>query len=285
MGMASPNELRQRQLTLRRLPARALGRRRSRCREAPDEGEGVRAAGRRPRERCLPGARGQRRARPSRAISTSSASPRACATASACCARANRPPSSRWARTACSPPASSCWCSSTGSGARRGQPRAAERKRAAPTSAQVCNDIGAIHYYIGGTGFRQPGEQKELTQKQRDQIATFGRVSTRDEDDYSVVHGFLRRALADRGRERAGPAAWCARPDDPGKRYAHGQLIGGAAGRREDLHARPGALADGRRDRRPARRREAARRRARRRRGAARPASTCRARNTCRRCR
>src|SRR5262245_17756492 len=69
-------------------------------------------------------------------------------------------------------------------------PRAADRKRA-NAAAQVCNEFAAIHYYIGGKGFHQPVEQKELTQKEREQIATFGRVSTRDEDDYSNVHGFL----------------------------------------------------------------------------------------------
>src|SRR5262245_41124797 len=68
--------------------------------------------------------------------------------------------------------------------------RGAERKRAAAT-AQVCCEFAAIHYYIGGRGFRQPMEQKELSQKEREQIATFGRVSTREDDDYSNVHGFL----------------------------------------------------------------------------------------------
>jgi hypothetical protein len=70
------------------------------------------------------------------------------------------------------------------------QPRAVERKHAS-APAQACNDMGAIHYYISGHVFKQPGEAKELTSAQRDQIAAFGRVSTRDEDDYSVVHGFL----------------------------------------------------------------------------------------------
>jgi len=104
------------------------------------------------------------------------------------------------------------------------QPRAAERKRAADP-AQACNDIGAIHYYVSGHVFKQPGEAKELTAAQRDQIAAFGRVSTRDEDDYSVVHGYLLENWqiedqSSQGLKMIRPAG------NPGKRYTHGQLIG-----------------------------------------------------------
>jgi cyclic-di-GMP-binding protein len=101
--------------------------------------------------------------------------------------------------------------------------RAADRKRALST-AQVCNEFAAIHYYIGGRGFRQPVEQKELTQKEREQIATFGRVSTREEDDYSNVHGFLVESwqLED---ESAQGLRIVRKADTPGKRYAHGQLV------------------------------------------------------------
>src|SRR6185295_14168536 len=51
------------------------------------------------------------------------------------------------------------------------QPRTAERKRIASV-AVASNDMAAIHYYVSGRVFRQPGEAKELTQQQRDQIAT-----------------------------------------------------------------------------------------------------------------
>ena len=101
--------------------------------------------------------------------------------------------------------------------------RAADRKRAAAT-AQVCNEFAAIHYYIGGKGFHQPVEQKELTQKERDQIATFGRVSTKEEDDYSNVHGFLVEnwQIED---ESAQGLHIVRKADTAGKRYAHGQLV------------------------------------------------------------
>ena len=101
--------------------------------------------------------------------------------------------------------------------------RAADRKRAA-AGAQVCNEFAAIHYYIGGKGFRQPVEQKELTQKEREQIATFGRLSTKEEDDYSNVHGFLVESWQIEDESAQGLHI-VRKADTPGKRYAHGQLV------------------------------------------------------------
>jgi len=104
------------------------------------------------------------------------------------------------------------------------QPRAMERKKVAE-AAQATQDMAAIHYYVSGRVFKQPGEAKELTSAQRDQIAAFGRVSTRDEDDYSVVHGFVLENwhLED---ESAQGLKMIRRAADQGKRYSHGQLIG-----------------------------------------------------------
>ena len=104
------------------------------------------------------------------------------------------------------------------------QPRGADRKRVSDV-AQACNDMAAIHYYISGRVFRQPGEQKELTSAQRDQIATFGRVSTKDEDDYSVVHGFLLEQWHLEDESTQG-LKMVRRAANPGKRYSHGQLVG-----------------------------------------------------------
>ena len=104
------------------------------------------------------------------------------------------------------------------------QPRAGERKPVA-NPAMVCNDMAAIHYYVFGKVFRQPaGEQKELSQKERDQIATFGRISTKDEDDYSAVHGFLLEHWHVEDESVSGlrmkrPAG------SPGKRFTHGQIV------------------------------------------------------------
>jgi hypothetical protein len=101
--------------------------------------------------------------------------------------------------------------------------RAGERHRAADP-AKVCNDMAAIHYYVSGRVFRQPGEQKELTQRQRDELATFGRISTRDEDDYSQTQGFTLEAwqLED---ESAQGLKMVRRAGTPGKRFSHGQLL------------------------------------------------------------
>jgi cyclic-di-GMP-binding protein len=104
------------------------------------------------------------------------------------------------------------------------QPRAAERKKVSD-NAQVAHTMAALHYYVSGRIFKQPGEVKELTQQQRDQIATFGRVSTKDEDDYSVVHGFVLENWHLEDESTQG-LKMVRRAADPGKRYSHGQLVG-----------------------------------------------------------
>src|SRR5438067_3556750 len=102
--------------------------------------------------------------------------------------------------------------------------RALER-RAAGGQADVCSELAAIHHYISGRVFRPPGDQAELTEKQRQEIATFGRVSTREEDEYSGQQGFLieRWSIID---ESAQGLRLVRRAADSGKRVAHGQLLG-----------------------------------------------------------
>ena len=110
------------------------------------------------------------------------------------------------------------------------QPKSArgiDRKRAGATAEVAC-ELPAIHYYLSGRGFRQPSgagaEQTELTQKQREEIATFGRVSTRDEDDYSEAHGFTLE-LWHVEDESAQGLHIVRKAEDPGRRYTHGQLL------------------------------------------------------------
>jgi hypothetical protein len=106
------------------------------------------------------------------------------------------------------------------------QPKAGrgERKQAGVT-AEATSELPAIHYYLSGRAFRQQqGEPKELTQKQRDEIATFGRVSTRHEDDYSNAHGFTLE-LWELVDESAQGLHILRRADAPGRRYMHGQLM------------------------------------------------------------
>jgi hypothetical protein len=103
-------------------------------------------------------------------------------------------------------------------------PRGAERSRATD-AAQACTDIAAIHYYISGSVFRGATSFKELTARQREEIATFGRVSTRDEGDFNEAQGFLLEhwQLED---ESAQGLKMLRRAGTPGRRMAHGQLVG-----------------------------------------------------------
>ena len=103
-------------------------------------------------------------------------------------------------------------------------PRAAQRQRVAD-HGQACQNLAAIHYFVSGRVYRSPGETKELTGAQRDQIAAFGRVSTRDEDDYSVAHGFLLESWEIQDQSTQG-LKMIRRAANPGKRYSHGMLVG-----------------------------------------------------------
>lgn len=101
-------------------------------------------------------------------------------------------------------------------------PPFAQRKGGAQP-AQVCIDLAAIQHYISGGAARRPVEQKELTQQQRLELETLGRIRTAPDEEYSNMHGFM---LED----------WLIEEDNPqelhmrrpagaaGKRYAQGQL-------------------------------------------------------------
>jgi len=105
------------------------------------------------------------------------------------------------------------------------EPKArASARRAATGQAMLCAGIPAMHYYIGGKIFRQPGEAKELTKAQREELATFGRVATRQDDEYSMTHGYaLERWTI---REESPGGLRIERSDDGGKgRFVQQQLI------------------------------------------------------------
>jgi hypothetical protein len=109
------------------------------------------------------------------------------------------------------------WC--------QGKSTRALERRSGGANAEACTEMAAIHYYMSGQVFKQPNEQSELTQKQREEIATFGRVSTRHEDEYSHAQGFL----VEQWRvddESAQGMRLVRKSSDPGKRCAHGQLVG-----------------------------------------------------------
>jgi cyclic-di-GMP-binding protein len=105
------------------------------------------------------------------------------------------------------------------------EPRArASVRRAANTRAQLCAGIPAMHYYISGKIFRQPREPRELTKAQREEIATFGRISTRQDDDYSMTHGYALESWTIREESLGGLRI--ERGEDGGKgRFVQQQLV------------------------------------------------------------
>ena len=66
----------------------------------------------------------------------------------------------------------------------------AQTRKPVAGNALVAVGIVPMHYYIGGKPFKQPGEVREMTSQQRQEIATFGRLASRDEDDFSQIHGY-----------------------------------------------------------------------------------------------
>ena len=89
-------------------------------------------------------------------------------------------------------------------------------RRAVDAPVQVCFGLAAIHYYISGKPFRQPVAATELTKAQRDEIATFGRIATRQDDTHSEQQGF---ALEN----------WILREESPGGMRIERSLDGGRA--------------------------------------------------------
>jgi hypothetical protein len=84
--------------------------------------------------------------------------------------------------------------------------------------------MAAVHYYVSGRAFRQPDSAQLLNARQRDEIATFGRISTREDEAYGAVHGFQLEhwQLLD---ESALGLKMMRAAGNPGKRYTHGQLV------------------------------------------------------------
>jgi hypothetical protein len=70
------------------------------------------------------------------------------------------------------------------------KPARSPARKSASTSAELVTGMGALHYYITGLPFRQPGEAKELTKAQREEIATFGRISTHADAAYAKQNNF-----------------------------------------------------------------------------------------------
>lgn len=107
------------------------------------------------------------------------------------------------------------WC--------QAKPARALAARRGAVSAQVTNDMEAIHHYMSG-GRRRRVEATELTPQQRQELETLGRIRSVDNEQYTSARGF---ALEDwRIEEDSAQELNIVRPAGHGaKRYAHGQLV------------------------------------------------------------
>ena len=108
------------------------------------------------------------------------------------------------------------WCQ-----ARPARPIAA---RAATITAQVTNDLVAIHHYMSAGNQRRQVEARELTQQQRQELETLGHIRSVHNDQYTSERGY---ALEDwRIDDDSATELHIARAAGQGaKRYAHGQLV------------------------------------------------------------
>jgi hypothetical protein len=108
------------------------------------------------------------------------------------------------------------WCQ-----ARPERPLAA---RAASLTAQVTNDMEAIHHYMSAGSQRRQVEARELTQQQRLELETLGHIRSVHNEQYTSERGYSLedwRILDDSATE-----LHMVRPAGAGaKRYAHGQLV------------------------------------------------------------
>ncbi len=102
------------------------------------------------------------------------------------------------------------------------RPRGAAR-RPATGIALAGNDLAAIHFHVSGKVFRQPGVPTELSKKEREELATFGRISTRDEE---FSHGRGYQLEQWQLRDESASGLKIVRPaGTDGKRHTSGQLI------------------------------------------------------------
>jgi len=67
----------------------------------------------------------------------------------------------------------------------------AQARRSAASRALLCTGIAGIHFALTGKPFKQPGDARGLSKLEYDEIATFGRVSTYKENEFSSLHGFF----------------------------------------------------------------------------------------------
>jgi hypothetical protein len=96
--------------------------------------------------------------------------------------------------------------------------------RSGMLSAQVTNDMEAIHHYMSSGHRRRRIEAQELTQQQRQELETLGRIRSVHNEEYTSARGY---ALEEwKIEEDSATELHMLRPAGQGtKRYAHGQLV------------------------------------------------------------
>ena len=66
----------------------------------------------------------------------------------------------------------------------------AQPRHAASGTAQTCLGMPAIHYYVTGRAFAPRGASRQISQKEHEELATFGRLATRHEDESRTAPNF-----------------------------------------------------------------------------------------------
>lgn len=108
------------------------------------------------------------------------------------------------------------WC--------QAKPPHALANRASHITAQVTNDMEAIHHYMSAGSQRRSVEAKELTQQQRQELETLGRLRRLDSEQYTSARGYALEEWTI--EEDSATELHILRPAGQGaKRYAHGQLL------------------------------------------------------------
>jgi len=105
------------------------------------------------------------------------------------------------------------------------QVRGAERQRVA-ADADVCAELPAIHYFLTGRPFAPGQPPRELSAREREELAMFGRVSRREEaqEAQAATRGYATESWRIEDESVQG-AKMVRAPGAPGGRLAHGQLL------------------------------------------------------------
>src|SRR5574340_255948 len=103
-----------------------------------------------------------------------------------------------------------------------GAPRAYVR-HAGQGTCRIVGGVEAIHYYMSGRIFRQPGASG-VSKREADEIATFGRIAMRYDEDFSQQHGYIIESWRLLDESPVGLRIVRA-VDQPGVRLAAGRLL------------------------------------------------------------